>query len=180
MRSMMMIIGLVAASGVSAASDLKPCLSCHSPQSQTPAPLLDGQQRSYLLNQLSRFRDHVRESFPMEGLSQGLDEAAAGRLADAFSQRPWFDYDGRIDSAEIAAGAGLIEQNDCRACHGEAFRGSGDIPRLAGQRPDYLARQIQAFAADQRFHPPTGEGGRMYQFDAEAAAAIGAWLAAKR
>ena len=33
----------------------------------------------------------------------------------------------------------------CAACHGEGLKGQGDIPRLAGNHPIYLARQLYQF-----------------------------------
>lgn len=35
-------------------------------------------------------------------------------------------------------------------CHGEKAEGNGSIPRLAGQHPAYLARQLEAFASNAR------------------------------
>jgi cytochrome c553 len=35
-------------------------------------------------------------------------------------------------------------------CHGEKAGGNGPIPRLAGQHPAYLARQLEAFASRER------------------------------
>ena len=43
----------------------------------------------------------------------------------------------------------------CTACHGVRGRGVADtaVPRLAGQRPAYLALQLGQFALNQRNHP---------------------------
>jgi cytochrome c553 len=39
---------------------------------------------------------------------------------------------------------------NCTWCHGTSAQGYYQAPRLAGQREDYLARQLQAFATHQR------------------------------
>lgn len=44
----------------------------------------------------------------------------------------------------------------CKTCHGiegQGFRGSFPMPRLAGQQPEYLANQLQAFIDRRRANP---------------------------
>ena len=44
----------------------------------------------------------------------------------------------------------------CKTCHGiegQGFRGSVPMPRLAGQQPEYLANQLQAFIERRRTNP---------------------------
>jgi cytochrome c553 len=44
----------------------------------------------------------------------------------------------------------------CKTCHGVAgqgFRGSYPMPRLAGQQPEYLENQLQAFIERRRTNP---------------------------
>jgi cytochrome c553 len=44
----------------------------------------------------------------------------------------------------------------CKTCHGisgQGFRGSYPMPRLAGQRPEYLENQLQAFIDRRRSNP---------------------------
>ncbi len=44
----------------------------------------------------------------------------------------------------------------CKTCHGidgQGFRGSYPMPRLAGQQPEYLANQLQAFIDRRRSNP---------------------------
>ncbi len=53
----------------------------------------------------------------------------------------------------LALGAETAKQLGCAACHAESFRGSGDAPRLAGQVPTYLAKQIDEFKRGARPHP---------------------------
>lgn len=42
--------------------------------------------------------------------------------------------------ALVKTGAGKTAQ--CAACHGEALKGKGEVPRLAGLQPLYIARQL--------------------------------------
>src|ERR1700730_9266728 len=44
----------------------------------------------------------------------------------------------------------------CKTCHGvsgQGFRGSFPMPRLAGQQPEYLENQLQAFIEHRRTNP---------------------------
>ena len=44
----------------------------------------------------------------------------------------------------------------CKTCHGvsgQGFRGSFPMPRLAGQQPEYLTNQLQAFIDRRRTNP---------------------------
>src|SRR3984893_14178334 len=44
----------------------------------------------------------------------------------------------------------------CKTCHGlsgQGFRGAFPMPRLAGQQPEYLENQLQAFIERRRTNP---------------------------
>jgi cytochrome c553 len=153
------------------------CLDCH--RANQPAgevPRIEGQQRDYLLNQLVRFRDRHREGFPMAAFAAGIDDAAAARIADALAQRPWPEAADPPPPGSATRGAQRAAELACASCHGEQYLGSGDVPRLAGQQPGYVARQLQGFGDAERFHPPTGIGSRMYALDAADASDIAAFL----
>jgi len=50
-----------------------------------------------------------------------------------------------------AAGRALVEKFGCVTCHGPELHGQQHIPRLAGQRPEYLRTQLLGFKAQTRF-----------------------------
>jgi cytochrome c553 len=60
-------------------------------------------------------------------------------------------------AAERASAQALKAKTDyCKTCHGidgRGFRGSVPMPRLAGQQPEYLASQLQAFIDRRRTNP---------------------------
>ena len=160
-----------------AAAPLETCLSCHVNE-DTPAapPRITGQHADYLRIQLSRFRDEHRSSFPMSAYAQGLSEAESAEFANALSVLPWVSWAGEVDDRLRQWGAQRVEQLQCQACHGEAFTGTGSLPRLAGQNPHYLARQIRGFGRGHRYHPPTGIGSRMVNVAFDEAQAIAHYL----
>ncbi len=64
--------------------------------------------------------------------------------------------------AESKAASGVSPQvlkaktDYCKTCHGiegQGFRGSFPMPRLAGQQPEYIANQLQAFIDKRRANP---------------------------
>jgi cytochrome c553 len=66
-------------------------------------------------------------------------------------------------AANAQEGAGTVSQAElraktdyCKTCHGvsgQGFRGSFPMPRLAGQQPEYLKNQLQAFIDRRRTNP---------------------------
>src|SRR5271168_3883156 len=58
---------------------------------------------------------------------------------------------GDLSQAELKA-----KIDYCKTCHGlqgQGFRGSYPMPRLAGQQPEYLQNQLQAFIDRRRNNP---------------------------
>jgi len=56
----------------------------------------------------------------------------------------------------ISAQALKAKTDYCKTCHGlngQGFRGSFPMPRLAGQQPEYIANQLQAFIERRRTNP---------------------------
>src|SRR5262245_39331809 len=47
-----------------------------------------------------------------------------------------------VPPGSIAKGKTLVEGGSCANCHGEALRGKGEVPRLAGIQPLTVARQL--------------------------------------
>jgi cytochrome c553 len=166
-HAMVALLALLA-SGPLAAQELEvECLDCHRPgQARGDVPLIEGQHAGYLQQQLLRFRDRHRDEFPMSALAAGIDASAAERIADALAARSWRSAPQPPDAAAAARGRARSDALACDSCHAGHYLGEGDIPRLAGQQPGYLQRQLTAFADGERHHPPSGVGARMYVLDA--------------
>jgi cytochrome c553 len=61
------------------------------------------------------------------------------------------------DSGAVVSARELKAKTDyCKTCHGlsgQGFRGAFPMPRLAGQQPEYLKNQLQAFIERRRTNP---------------------------
>jgi cytochrome c553 len=139
------------------------CSTCHGAEGVSVSPTfpnLAAQPAQYLEAQLKAFRDHSR-SDPharafMWGMAAQLDDAKIKEIATYFAQQRAPKGE-PADAAEIAAGEKIfkegVEKQDvpaCMSCHGDKAQGNELFPRLAGQRRDYLEKQLEAFASGLR------------------------------
>src|SRR5205085_1198211 len=55
-----------------------------------------------------------------------------------------------VDPARAKLALPLIEQNRCNFCHTSMFVGDNNVPRLAGQREDYLVKTLREYKSNTR------------------------------
>jgi|SRR5579863_9719108 len=129
------------------------CEDCHGPSGQGfhgyfPIPRLAGQQTQYLKNQLEAFVEHRRTNNIMFNVAHSLSPGMISSLADDFHglAPPPVGGGARhlVPVGEKIFQNGLPESNvaACAACHGPSAQGSDEIPRLAGQLPDYVFNKL--------------------------------------
>jgi cytochrome c553 len=130
------------------------CEACHGPggNSQVPgAPSLAGQPRLFMENQLVLFREGIRKSPVMTPLMAGISDKEIQQLADHFSkQAVKIVSSGPADPSLMRKGRELTGKLRCGICHLADFSGQKQMPRLAGQREDYLASEMRAYVANER------------------------------
>jgi len=54
--------------------------------------------------------------------------------------------------AGLASDGKVIFESVCVVCHGRSGLGQDEYPRLAGQKPEYVARTLRAFRNDAAKH----------------------------
>ncbi len=143
------------------------CANCHGPHgdSISPAfPRLAGQNAAYIEAQLKSFKDQTRgDAYAqayMWGMVAQLDEDTMKRLAVYYAaEKPNPGRPG--DPANMAQGQHIFDSGiaasgipPCASCHGANAQGKDAIPRLAGQHPEYLVKQLVAFKSLQRGNAP--------------------------
>ena len=129
------------------------CAPCHGKgglSEQPTVPLLAGQGNDYVVLALYQFRAGHRPSEVMAPQAAPLTDNDLGNLAAYYSSlKPWTPV--RRSSVEAAAaGPALTRKNNCIQCHGPGLAGQESIPRVAGQKIEYLTAQLRTFRAGNR------------------------------
>ncbi len=129
------------------------CLNCHGPDGNSQNsnfPSLAGQKPAYLVNQLKAFREGRRENGMMQNMAAALTDQEINNLAAFFASLKSQSVGGNSDLAKKGATKAAM----CFGCHGQGAKGMGVTPKLAGQHPAYLKRQLQAFKSGERTNGP--------------------------
>ncbi len=133
---------------------LPTCFACHgeSGQSQLPdVPSLGAQPVPYSLIQLVMFRDKLRLTEPMNAMANGLTDDDLRKAADLIAKLPPPPPAADSpDAARMENGRMLAEQHRCNFCHQANFEGGQNVPRLAGQREDYLLKALRGYKDNSR------------------------------
>ena len=143
------------------------CATCHGREGNSISPLfprLAGQSAAYLEAQLKAFRAHARadpaaQAF-MWGMSSQLDDGSIHELAIYYALQMPRPAAG-ADPALLTRGKAIYEHGSvdgkvaaCQTCHGAQAQGNQSSPRLAGQHPSYLAKQLAFFKSGLRANDP--------------------------
>ena len=133
---------------------LPACLACHGATgaSETEGiPSLGGQPSGYVLVQLYLFREKQRLAEPMNAMAEGLTDDDLRTVADSVSRlAPPAATGEALDPASIGQARDLVAKYRCGSCHGADFAGQDQIPRLAGQREDYLLKALTEYKSNAR------------------------------
>ena len=131
-----------------------PCLGCHGEHGQSEAentPSLGGQQPPYALIQLFMFREKLRLFEPMNEMAKALTDDDLRAFSDFLGKlpRPAPPADAgdpvRMQRAQV-----LVAQHHCNSCHNTDFSGRDNVPRIADQREDYLAKTMREYKDNSR------------------------------
>jgi len=129
------------------------CGACHGPDGNSPTantPSIAGQPRLFLENYLVMTREGIRGSDVMQGLLKGLPDAELVGLSKHFSALPAKPAPGARDAKLFERGRQVAAANRCASCHEKTFRGREQMPRLAGQREDFLAQAMLQYRQNRR------------------------------
>jgi cytochrome c553 len=133
---------------------LQLCVSCHGPGGNSVTagtPSIAGQPKLFMENQLVLFREGIRRSPVMTPLMAGISDKEIQQLSDHFSkQAVKVVSSGPADPSSMRKGAELAKKLKCGVCHLSDFSGQKQMPRLAGQREEYLESEMKAYRANQR------------------------------
>jgi len=151
----------------------KKCTACHGAKGISNNPLwpsLAGQQPAYLSAQLKAFKTGSRKNPVMENMVSHLSEDDFNHLAAYFTSLKSGSAGGDPDLAKT----GKTKFSMCAGCHGSKAEGRGIFPRLAGQHPEYIAKQLENFKNGNRSGGPMS--GIASSLSGDDIAAIAAYL----
>ena len=133
---------------------LAPCLSCHGEKGQSAnpqVPSLGAQPKDYVLVQLYIFREKMWKVELMNEMTKGLSDDDLRAVSDMIAKLPPPEpISGIPDPARMDRGRVLAQQNRCNFCHQSNFQGLDNVPRLAGQREDYLLKSLRTYKDNSR------------------------------
>ena len=125
------------------------CTACHGEGGNSAlagTPSLAGQPAIFTENQLVLFREGVRKAVPAkEAAVQGANDAEIRALARYYAAQKPAAPVGRRDPAMAVRGRQLVGKLYCGNCHMPDYKGREQMPRLAGQREEYLLEAMRAY-----------------------------------
>ena len=132
------------------------CAACHGANGRSDMPLtpvLAGQPSFYAITQLFLFREGRRSNEGMTAVAKTLTDDDMRGFADFIGTLPPVPAPPPAtppDAARMTKGRSLAQQHKCVFCHGADFSGGQQVPRIAGQREDYLQMSLRGFHSGAR------------------------------
>jgi cytochrome c553 len=145
------------------------CSGCHGADGNselTDYPILAGQTARYIYLELKDYKSGLRTNDMMSSIAAPLSKQDMLELAAYYAaQRPKGPRlgagEGSIpfqpDPQRVVAGKRKSAEVLCTMCHLGEFAGQNEIPRVAGQHPEYVVKQLKDFKSRRR----TNDAGTM-------------------
>src|SRR5215470_4189369 len=159
MRRRLLAILLIPALAVGARAEtfaerVAPCLACHGENGQSSAPevpSLGAQPAPYVLIQLYLFRGRQRLIEVMNEATKDFSDDDLMTFSDFIARLPSpKPANEPADAQRMTRAAALVHQHRCDFCHNPDLAGRDNIPRLAGQREDYLIKALREYKSNTR------------------------------
>src|SRR6478672_5763877 len=136
------------------------CFACHGPDGNSTAgeyPILAGQSWRYIYIELKDFKEGRRSDEQMSPVAEKLSTEDMTLLGEFFAAQKQAPIKFQVDPAKVEAGRKTSDAVLCPMCHLGGFVGQNEIPRVAGQWPQYIKKQLADFKARRR----TNDAGNM-------------------
>ena len=132
------------------------CVACHGANGRSDMPLtpvLAGQPSLYAITQLYLFREGRRNNEAMTAVAKTMTDDDMRGFSDYIGTLPAVAAPAPAtppDAARMAKGKALADQHRCSSCHGADLSGGQQVPRIGGQKEDYLQASLRGFKTGTR------------------------------
>ena len=130
------------------------CFACHGEHGKSDTentPSLGAQQAPYALIQLFMFREKLRSFEPMNEMAKAFTDDDLQKFSDFLAKLPKPPPPADAgEPARMQRGQALVQQHRCNNCHNPDFSGKENVPRIANQREDYLAKTLSEYKDNSR------------------------------
>src|SRR6266705_2279778 len=126
------------------------CAACHGANGNPAVgqfPVLAGQTARYLYLKLKDIKEGRRSEPAMAPAVAKLSTQDMLDLAEYFAAQKPKPIAFKSDAARVARGKKKAEEVLCTMCHLGGLSGQNEIPRVAGQHPEYVINHLKAFKA---------------------------------
>lgn len=155
-----LLVGLPARADQDIDTRIKACEACHGPQGNSTDgnfPILAGQSARYIYIELRDFKEGRRKNEFMSAMAAPMSKQDMLAYGEYFAAQPQRATDFKPDPDKAALGKQKADETLCSMCHQGGFSGSNEIPKVAGQHPQYVIKQLKDFKARVR----TNDAGNM-------------------
>lgn len=132
---------------------LATCLACHGEKgiSETSeVPSLAGMPADFTLIQLFLFRQGTRKIEIMNDLAKDMTDDDLRKFGDYFAKLAPPKGTEAADPAVVERAKASAATHRCASCHNADYSGRDQMPRLAGQREDYLLKALRDYKSQTR------------------------------
>jgi cytochrome c553 len=136
------------------------CAACHGADGNSVSaeiPILAGQSWRYIYVQLKDYQSGRRTNPIMSAMAAPLSREDMINIGTYFEAQPANPSTFKADPGRIKLGKAKSEETLCAMCHLGGFAGQNEIPKVAGQKYEYIVAQLHAFKARTR----TNDAGNM-------------------
>jgi len=128
------------------------CSACHGPNGNSvlkDMPSIAGQPKVFIENQLVLIREGMRDIPQMKGVLDNVPDSELTELATYYAGQKIAKPPVQKQADLYSKGELLSKDMRCGICHLPTYEGREQMPRLAGQREDYLLYTMRAMKANQ-------------------------------
>lgn len=127
------------------------CYACHGSNGRSNmegVPVLAGQPSLYAITQLFLYREQRRKNPLMMAIAKEMSDADLRGYSDYIGTLPSVAApppNAPLDGERMHRGASLANEYRCNFCHGLDLAGGAQVPRIGGQKQDYLQKTLHDF-----------------------------------